>query len=488
LLPDVVLFAWPLISIGLFAALDVRRGLILSVLIGYLFLPDSYDIDLPLVAYNKPAAIAVGLVLSYAFFGQRWRLEVDPSVIGSKGLLPLMFVLLAVYFLTPILVVLTNQQGYSFGFEKYIPGHTGKDAIRMFLAAWIHLVPMLMGWWILSRDDDHKLLLRYLVVAVLGYSLLAVFEIRMSPQLNNWIYGYFPHDWLQHIRGGSFRPVVFLSHGLMLGFLLLWGILASLALMRLSSSGQRLAYLAAAIWLLLVLLASRNLGATLLAFAFLPVLLFLGTAVQIRVAAIVSIIFLLYPVVRQADVLPIDRFTSFIETISPERAHSFNVRLQNEQLLLERASEKPFFGWGGYGRSRIRNEAGQDISLVDGFWISVLGRQGWSGYISQMGLMTLPVIWLVWVRRRKPISRATAGVSVMMAVQFIDMVPNASLTPVGLLTAGALAGFVLKDRLVQMDGQAEAGVSEGPRRSHYTRFETRPGQVRSLRADPRTRV
>lgn len=60
---------------------------------------------------------------------------------------------------------------------------------------------------------------RFLVIAGLIYTVPMLYEIRMSPQLHTIFYGYFPHSFGQQARGGGFRPVVFMGHGLLVGFL-----------------------------------------------------------------------------------------------------------------------------------------------------------------------------------------------------------------------------------------------------------------------------
>jgi len=469
-LPTVALLLWPLISLGLFGAFGVKRGVILTVVIGYLFLPSSFAIDLPILPpYDKSTAITVGLVLGYILFARRRREEVGDLRSGDRMFGRLLTGLFLLYALTPVFTYLTNREGLSFG-PTYLQGLRPWDAITMSGNAAILFVPFFVGLRVLSQPEDHRLVLKVLVGAGLFYSLLALFEVRMSPQLHTWVYGYFPHSFAQHIRGGNFRPVVFLNHGLALGLFLLSTLLASIALSRAVEPERRMMFLVVTGWFFLVLLISRNLGASLLAVLFVPVVLFVGIGLQARIAAIVAIVFLLYPAVRQTDVLPLERFTSFISTISAERASSFQTRLDNEQALLARALEKPLFGWGGYGRNRIFNEWGQDTSITDGIWIIELGSRGWVGYVGFFGLVTLPVLRLRRVRQRKEILPVTAGIAIIMAANFMDMVPNSTLSPIGLLLLGALAGFARFDPVGQ---PTEAGATEpgkDARGLRYTRF------------------
>lgn len=465
--PTIVLLTWPLVSVLLFAKLGGRRGLVLSVVIGLLFLPGEFKLDLPgIPTYDKATAISAGLVLSFLLFRKRWPSEDEQK---ANRLRMVLLALFALYLLNPALTVLTNREPVFWG-PTTLPALQVKDIVSLTWSSAVSITPFLFGWRLLSQEDDHRLLLRILVIGMLGYSLLAVFEMRMSPQLNNWIYGYFPHSWLQHIRGSGFRPIVFLSHGLVLAFLLFCAVIGSAALSRSPDGKKRLGFVVGAIFMLLVLLATRNLGSTLLALLFLPIVLFLGMWPQIRIAAIVAIMFLAYPALRQSNIVPIENFSAFFQIISKERAGSFDVRMRNEEKLLERATQKPLFGWGSHSRNRIFNEFGRDISLVDGAWIGVIGARGWLGFVTLFGLMSLPVIWLGRTSRRKPVLPVTAALAVIMAANLIELVPNSTLTPITFLMAGALAGFVIKDpisREVEKDGMKDVPV----RQFKYSRFD-----------------
>src|SRR6266545_4824883 len=63
--------------------------------------------------------------------------------------------------------------------------------------------------------------LRELAIAIfvggLIYLPLCWIEMRLSPQLHVWVYGFHQHSFLQNIRWGGYRPMVFMQHGLMVG-------------------------------------------------------------------------------------------------------------------------------------------------------------------------------------------------------------------------------------------------------------------------------
>ena len=69
-------------------------------------------------------------------------------------------------------------------------------------------------------------------------------------------------------------------------------------------------------------------------------------------------------------------------------------RFDNEDQILEKARDKRLAGWGGWGRARVYNERGRDITITDGYWIIVMSENGWLGYIARFGLMCIPLILL----------------------------------------------------------------------------------------------
>lgn len=474
-MPAFALISWPIVSLVIFAILGPARGLIWTVTIGYLFLPERYGFDLPaLPPYNKYSAIAYASLLGVLLFRSREAkqphlLSVDP--LFRNVLLLLFFILLVV---SPVLTSQTNPEVLVNG-PLVRPALTIRDAIRLSADMVIWLMPMLLAWKVLTRPEHHRELLIAIVTFGVIYSVFVIFERRMSPQLNNWVYGYFPHSWLQHIRGGGFRPIVFLQHGLVVGFFLLTATLSAVALSR-DKHMSRGTFVLLAAWLFLTLSLSRNFGALLLAIVFLPMVFIVSPRLQVRVAVVIAALFLTYPLLKQYGLSPDWWFLELVEPLSPDRAQSFRVRLESEDALLARAFEKPLFGWGGWARAHIVNEFGRDMRLIDGIWIVILGQRGWLGYIGFFGIIVLPLFFLRRAARRKPLPPVIAGMAVITAANLIDMIPNSTLSPLGLLILGALAAFVQFD----IKGEAKA-TAEGPdaashRQTRYTRFapESRP--------------
>lgn len=475
-----VLLIWPVITLIMFKALGPPRGLIWSVVIGYLFLPENFvAIDLPIVDYEKFFAISFSAALATLLIRETPR----DGLRRVKTPMPaLMFFLLAVLLLvSPVGTYITNPEALVNG-PTIRPGLSGRDILADMALTLIQIAPLLLAWRLLTQPEHHRELLIAILAVGFVYTFFVLFERRMSPQLNVWFYGYFPHNWIQHNRGGGFRPLVFLRHGLWLGFFLFTVVIAALALSRDREVRNRALLPFLALWALLVLFLSRNLGATMLAVLFAPLMLFLPFLLQARITAILAVVIVIYPALHDVMEVPMNRFLDFVSGISAERAQSFQVRLENESELLARANEQPLFGWGAWGRMRIINEFGVDVSLVDGAWIVQKGTSGWVGYIGFFGLLTLPVIFAGRAARRKPITPAVGGMMVMMAGNFLYIIPNSTLNPIAFLVLGAMAAFAQYD-LAENRAEVVDTTSEPERQVQYSRFTAGVASPQQAAAD-----
>ncbi|CAN0600866.1 unnamed protein product, partial [Ectocarpus sp. 12 AP-2014] len=251
-----------------------------------------------------------------------------------------MTALIMVILLSPFLTTITNRERLFYG-PTVVPSMGTGEAIAMLFQSGVMITLFLIARRYLFTESAHRALLRALVLAGVAYSFPILFELRFSPQLHTWTYGYFQHSWAQHIRGGGFRPVVFLQHGLWVGFLLFMTVIAACALLRRDDKEPvKLEYFLMAGWLMLVLLVSRNLGAAILALIFAPAMLFLPRQALIWTGMIVTIAFLSLPALRQADLFPTNGIVSLASKISDDRAGSLEYRFDNEDAYLDRAKLK----------------------------------------------------------------------------------------------------------------------------------------------------
>ena len=466
------LLIWPFLSVCLFAFLGFKRGLVVSVIVGYLFLPTRFGIDFPgLPRLGKTSMIAIGALLGYLLFSGQTKKELSNIRMTDRMFVLCFFGLVILSLISPVLTALTNQEALFFG-PTTLRGLSLQEAFRPMWRAFVSGVILFLGWRFLSSPSDHRLLLITLVGAALVYSVLAVFEMRMAPQLSHWIYDIRPDDFGQHVRNGAYRPIIFLTHGLAVGLFILTSAIASAALSRSAGARQASLFVFATLWLFAILILSRNFGATLLAALFVPIVFLIGSGWQVRIGAIIAAAFLIYPTLRQAGVVPYQYVLRIAEYFSANRAASFAYRLNSEEHLVERASLKPFFGWGGYGRSRIVNEFGKDVITPDGEWVITLGLYGWFGYLVLFGIIALPLFWLVKTRRRKAVPVVTTGMVLIVAANFIDLIPNSTLSPITLLMVGALAGFVTWDKSDQDNPDQDIPTPQRrtPGKLRYSRF------------------
>ena len=448
----IALYSWPIVVFFLFRVMPRPAALMWSILGGYLLLPVGVGNDFPMLpTLDKnlipalSAAFMCVVVVAAPKRRRRGQTIAEPAVEkprnGRRGRgSQIEKALLLLLVVTPVLTVLQNSAPYSVG-PRWLPGLQLYDVFSMILSALVGILPYLLARRYLSSPDDHLLLLRGLCVAGLFYSLPALFEVRMSPYLSKWIYGFQAQPWSQIVRDGGFRPLVFLPHGLWLAIFFAMTILAAFTLWRHEQRGGR--WLLAGFWLLGTLALCHSLGGFAIALVLLPVVLLLSSRMQMIVAVCFAFIILFYPTLRGAGLIPVDSITAIAGSISPARAQSLEFRLKNEDILLAHANAKPLAGWGGWGRSRVYSEqSGADSSITDGMWIITVGVSGWLGYIAQFGLLTVPIFLLAINRRRLDISIATSGLCLALTANLIDMIPNATLTPITWLIAGALMGRV----------------------------------------------
>lgn len=446
-LAHVVLLAWPLVCIGLFRALSPQRAVIWSILGGYLVLPPIAEFDLPLVPDMDKFAIASLSAFALAIFYLRDRVPLWPRYRPARLLL-LGFVLGA------IPTVLTNSEPLIFQvmagsdpifFETArIPGLRWIDIGSVLSNQLIVLAPFLLGRYYLASETGMRELLYALMIAGLAYSLPALYEVRFSPQLNTWIYGFFQHSFEQMMRDGGFRAIVFLPHALWLALFFLSALVATATLTRHAEGEMRRRFLLATAYLALVLFANKSLATILYATALLPVIFLASTRQMILLACGFAVLAILYPVLRQAGAIPLDAVLAQAEAIDPDRRQSLEYRFDNETLLLERAREKWLFGWGGWGRNLVRDiETSAILTIPDGRWILTFGAFGWFGYVSEMGLLAMPLMLLFWCSRKKTGQQPSpyaAALALILGITMVDMLLNDTLVPFVWLVAGAALG------------------------------------------------
>ncbi|WP_439523596.1 O-antigen ligase family protein [Marivita sp.] len=437
-LATLALAVWPLVTVFLFLKLPPGRAVIATLLIGYLFLPEppaGFDFPLipPLTKHTIPALSALLMWV--------WLYPQDMNLMPRS---PVSVCLLLLFVFSPVATTVLNLYPIYWG-EFFIQAMSLKDALGLVIQQVLLIIPFLLARRFLYRAEDQRDLMYAFLFGGLLYSLPMLLEIRLSPQLNMWIYGYYQHDFVQTIRFGGYRPMVFLYHGIWAAFYLLMAVLSAYALWKTRQAKSRWKLLLIALYLTAVLVLAKSLGAWLFAAVLVPTIVLFGPRWQMRLAVLIATFAIAYPALKGVDLIPQGKILWAADSIDPERAASLAFRFGNENMLLERAKEKPLFGWGTYNRNQILDLATGEVETVtDGRWVILIGQFGWLGFLAEFGLLVLPVLFL-WreTRYRQPedYSPLIVPLSLILAVNVFDMLPNATLTPLTWLMAGALTGY-----------------------------------------------
>jgi hypothetical protein len=471
-MPNLIAYAmlliWPLIMMGLFKSLTPDRALIWSFLGAFMVLPSGAGIDLPLIPsldkFTIPSLVA--LVLCMTMLKQKIRL-LPASTVAS--------VLMIGYVLSPFATLLGNRAPLIYG-DVFIPGMSIRDAISASISNTITLIPFVLAFNLLSTHQARFNFLTAYMIAGLIYSIPMLLEVRLSPQIGHWVYGFYSFGeerFLQQMRFGGFRPVVFMGHGLSTAFFTLMAVLSTAILWRASNAKNRTLYAFGAIYLLFILVMCKSAGVLVFAALFLPVIGLASRKLKGWAILVCTLFVLSYPVLRAADAVPTDAMVGYAAMIQEERAQSLQFRFDNEEVLLNHAANKPLFGWGSWGRNLVYDATtGENITITDGYWIIIIGVLGWTGYISVFGLLTLPLLRL-WSRRGQPAAdehNLIYGTSLMLAVNLLELLPNASINTMTWL----LAGLLLASSLQTSNAESEERAPE----SKNAKTRTRPQYAR----------
>ena len=476
------LILWPFLSGLLFATMRLQIALVATILGGFLLLPTATEFDLPVLPrFDKHSIPALSALFFCIIFVSRQSRETPASAAHLSGWVPrnqVVLVCLAFLCIGPFFTALVNRAPLVYG-PLVLPGLRPYDAFSAVLATLTTIVPFLLARKFLASVEGHRLLITGTVVAASAYAFLALYEVRMSPQLNNMIYGFFPHTWLQHVRAGGWRPLVFLSHGLVLAIFLTIAFICAVGMARNTTGRPRMIWFLIAAWLLATLVLAKSLGALLIAVLMFGVIVFLPRRLHLTVALGIAVSVLVFPALRANGLVPVDQILAVTESVSAERAESFKWRLDNEQMLLNKANEQALFGWGGWGRNRVFSETtGRDLSTTDGSWIIELGIGGWARYIGIFGLLSWGIIALClrlsWgiiaqLRRRHRATEPLAIIaSLALASNLIDLIPNSGVTPLTWMLAGALCGRLEKGAVLTETDAVET-IEPSRRLASYSR-------------------
>ena len=423
------MLCWIPFVLGLFFVLPRRRAVIAAFVLGWLFLPVMGYSFQGFPDYTKTSATTVGVLLGLIAFDRgRSLLALRPHWIDVPML---------VWCLCPIATSLSNNLGLYDGLASAL----GQCMTWGF--------PYLIARATFTTLEDVKELALGLVLAGLVYVPLCWWEMRMSPQLHNTIYGFYQNAFGQTKRMGGWRPMVFMDHGLMVATFMsataviatwLWwtgarrwllgipmGLISPVMVLTavLCKSASGMAVLAAGLG---GLFASRWLRTAM------PVLILISLpAIYLGLRA--SDTFSGLPLVPVAEAV-----------FGQAKAESLEFRLTEEGPLVDHALERPIFGWGGWNRARQTEDAGMQVT--DSLWVVAFGQMGTIGLTSLViALLGPPLVLFVlmpvkqWLSPPGPAVAATAMIPVMFT---IDSLFNGMPSPLYVLALGGVASLLTK--------------------------------------------
>jgi hypothetical protein len=421
-LAHLVLFGWTPLVLLLFLLLRPRLAVLTALAGGSLFLPQlSIDVPGP-VNIGKQEVLCFAALLGVVLFDRERLTSYRPRLID----LPIVLWIAAAAAASG-----ANDLG-------------DYDAFASALTRAITWgIPYLLGVVYLASREGLRDLLWVFFLSGLAYVPFCLFEVRMSPQLHYMVYGASQHAFDQTIRGGGYRPMVFMSHGLELSLWMAAATLAGVVLLRsrLQSSllGFRLWPFVVAVGVTTVLCKST--GA-----------IFLGAVGWLLISgfsrpwhrATILLLVPVYFVVRWAGDGSFESLlVDLSRMLSEDRAGSLKFRFDNEEILLARAAEKPLFGFGNRDFGLISDpETGEALKVVtDSFWIIVVATNGLLGLAGYLGLLWVPAMrGFNWLRMRSlPRLGDYLGASMILTALVFDSLVNAFVPPLYVAIAGGLA-------------------------------------------------
>jgi hypothetical protein len=443
----VAILAWPMLALALFRTKPPVEAIVWIILAALLLLPAGVAIKLPMIpAIDKNSVPNVCAFVGCLFLVPRRRRR--SSGFGLVELLAIMLII------APVVTSTLNNDTIVIG-DRVLPGVGYYDGISALLSQLLIFLPFLLGRRVFQNPEDTEMTIRCLMLAGLFYSFPMLLEIRLSPQLSNWFYGFSPLGFDTDVRYGGYRPVVFMQNGLAVAFFTMTTFLAATAIWRTNDRMMPLPPAGLSAYLGLMVILCKSGGALIYSVFGGFFVRYIKPKTQLRLALLLACIGLSYPLLRITDLFPEKFLVQVASSVDGERAESLQFRFDQEQQLLGHASERFFFGWGRYGRNRVYEESGKDSSITDGEWIVTVGQFGLIGFVAEFGLLAWPVFRAMAAFKFVKSERDRIFLSVLallVALGIIEQLPNASVSSWSWLLAGSLLGRA--ERLKQLANQA----------------------------------
>ncbi|WP_165073419.1 tetratricopeptide repeat protein [Paludisphaera rhizosphaerae] len=371
------LIGWIPACLVLFLLFPWRRALQIAIIVSWLFLPSAGLNISGLPDYTKTSAFSYGIILSLMILVPDRFARLKPSWMDLPT---------SIFVLCPIVTSLANDLGL-------YDGVASANGNLTYIG-----LPYLIGRACFDSARDIRNLGVAIAVGGLIYVPLCLLEMAVGPFLSVKIYTIYAHT---EVRLGGFRPRVFLNTGLELGLWMAIACFISIWLWRVGVLKRVMGIPFGSILLPILIVTTllcRSSGATFL-LGFTLSILWLSARMNRRVLMVLwTLACFAYIGVRVGNYWDYNGLITFLaKNFSEDRAQSLEFRFQNEDILIAKAVQRPVFGWGGFGRSRVMDEYGRDISITDGLWIIMFGVFGTVGVLSFLMISVLPC--LVFIRK-----------------------------------------------------------------------------------------
>ncbi len=346
LFAQIALYAWVPLGILFFRLFKPVTAATLTLLGASVVLPANFAVSPPgLPPVDRHVAGGIAALIGFFLFA-------PPETRRLRGL-DWPVILILVLAISTFITTITNPDPLRYG-DFVLPALSAYDALGLVFQRGLTIgVPFFVGMRLVRSTEDVLAVLRVIVILGLAYVPLVLWEARMSPQLHTTLYGYFPHDFVQHIRASGFRPVVFTGSGLECALFLATTVIAAVGLSQAQVKIFGLPSILAVLALFVGLVSCISLGPLLYGLLVPALMLSTKATVQAKVSLVLSFVIVFYPLLRSQDLFPTEVFVSTTESVSKDRASSLEFRFRNEDLLLERARDRLLFGWGSWGRSHV---------------------------------------------------------------------------------------------------------------------------------------
>ena len=432
------LFAWPVVVLGLFLAMRPAKAAFVAFVVGWLYLPLASIDVVGLPPYGKFTATSMAVALCVVVFdgGRAWK--VRPTWLD----LPML-----VWLLVPIPSSLSNDLGLWDGFSG-VSDHLLRYG-----------VPYFVGRMYLTSERNFALLGNVIVLGAVTYLPLCLWEMRMSPQLHGYVYGIRGRaNWQYRDAFGLFgwQPNVFMNSAFEVTMLMMMAAMVTFWGWRTGRlrhvKGVDIRVLVG-VFVVFAVLCKKWSGIGLMTMG----LVTLGITERIRRPIWLYLVLLapmVYMVVFSLNIYRGEGLSDVVANFSDQRAHNLQFRIDNDSLLIDKAMERPLFGWGRHGRMRIYNERGQDVSITDSAYGIHLGTMGAVGLAAVTLLYALPVA--AFVRRYPPVTwqRPPAAMVVPFALiaglHLIDNLFNAFPNAMYPMFAGGVAAVASQHSVARL--------------------------------------